>query len=223
MTGAHARRSRAWLLVPALVLIAAAGAVALVVTHSSSPSAAPGASPTASPGRHGFAFPPATVVVVRTEKGQSAVAAPRAAAGVASALNGFYDEAFVDPRTWTGGVPSASWNVFAQRVRPLAQRDSTSLALGRQAPSLASLGVTTSSLQVTVLLDPSGSASAAEAKVTLAAAGKLRDGTPVAVHSTASLFLTPTGSTWSITAYPDARTTVDTTGSATSQGASESP
>jgi hypothetical protein len=170
----------------------------------------PGVSPTV-PGRPTFLF--------RVEQASSAFTGKRAKAAAADAsieiaarLSTFYDTAFMDPDTWANGVPDDAWSVFDGTVVGQAERDARSLTLDGQSPRLVELEVTTSSLTVKVLLDPSGDPRAAGAEAEFVAVGTLEDGTKVDVTNLASFLLRPEGGVWFVIGYPNATTDVEAAG-----------
>ena len=126
-----------------------------------------------------------------------------ASTSVAS-LTGFYDSTLTRPSTWTRGVPDDTWDAFAPNVRDRATSDAKSLALGNQVPDLRSLGVGSATLDVTVLIDPSGHAQATVARVSIEAGGALDTGAPIQVTVDASFVLRRIDQRWLITGWPEA-------------------
>ncbi len=208
-------RLRNWV-VGCLVLLALAGGVTAFLLTRHHPVAHPGAhgspspSPSPIPPAEAFAFTTTTTDVVGvTSAGKPAAEA--LAATIRTSLTSFYQQAFATPSTWTKGVPASAWDVFASPVRPQAERDASSLALGRQAPGLVRLHVGEATLTVHVLVDGTGHPVSAFADVSVQATGSLKDGTTVEVTNTATLLFRRLDQAWVITGYPVAKTTVTST------------
>jgi hypothetical protein len=211
----RARRKR-WFNWAGLVLVAAAVAVLAVLISrntgsKTSPGGAggpsPGVSPTV-PGRPPFFF--------RVKEASSAVTGkPGKGAGddasieIAGRLSAFYDTVFMDPNTWAHGLPDDAWTIFDADIVDRAQGDADAFTLGGPMPELTKLTVTTSSLDVRVLLDRSGDPNAAAADVEFAAVGTLANGTMVNVDNHVTFFLRPKGGLWFVYAYPTANTDVE--------------
>lgn len=142
---------------------------------------------------------------------KAGVAEARATArSVRDSLSRFYDAAFFDPVGWAEGVPASAWEAFTAAAAESGRRDVAALTLGEVAQSVRSLEDSASSLSIRVLIDPSGHAQAAVAFVELRAEGLLADGGMVEVDHRARFLLRPAGERWLVTAYPAARTEIDT-------------
>jgi hypothetical protein len=150
-------------------------------------------------------------------------ASQAAASSVQSALSAFYDQSFLDPGTWTRGVPATAWNVFSPGLRSRAEQDSASLALGAQIPTLVRLSVTEASLSIRVLVNPRGGAEIAAADVRFIARGDLKDGRSVSLTNRASFLFQSVGGRWLIVGYPAASTDVATEPSPTPTASGTSP
>src|SRR5437867_1872411 len=131
-----------WLELAGFAAILAAIVVPLVFFggQSHTPTGSESLPPSSSPiPRTTFQFESAKVRI-SSLGGARAFAASRAAGeAIRVSLSRFYDQAFVDPAAWSNGVPSAAWDLFSPSVRPQAERDATSLALGSQVSALSSL------------------------------------------------------------------------------------
>jgi hypothetical protein len=215
-----------WSEVAGLAVLLTAIVVPLVLASPSSESAAgPAPPPPAlnSPPRPVFQFASPSVSVASLGPARGIVASQQAAPQVQAVLSSFYDQAFVDPSTWTKGVPAAAWNVFDQSVRAKAEQDATSLALGAQAPTLSHLDVTDSSLAVRFLVDPKGALSLAAADVRFTASGTLKDGQLLQVTNQATFLLRQVAGQWLIVGYPVASTRVESSAPPTPSPAATSP
>jgi len=205
------RRARVRVLVGVAVLALAGGALGFALTrHHAGPSTIAHGSPSPRspvPPAEPFAFTSTKTDVI----GVSAIgkaSAVQLATTIQASLVSFYQQAFATPSTWTRGVPASAWSVFSPAIRAQAERDSTSLALGAQAPDLLRLHVTDSTLTVHVLVDASGHPVSALADVTVQATGSLKDGEIVSVTNSASLLFRRLDQAWVITGYPAANTSV---------------
>lgn len=209
-----------------LVLQIAAGVVALALigwaiatmvggsttAPQGSGAPSPGVSPTV-PGRALFFFKIDDKPAAATGKRVPA-AADNAAVEIAGRLSAFYDTVFMDPATWSVGVPDKAWKIFDPAILDRAQRDADAFTLGDPPPDLAALAVDESALVVKILLDPNGRADAAVAEVTFVASGELKDGTGVEVTNHASLLLRVEGGLWFVFGYPNATTKVESAAAA---------
>ena len=200
-----------WLEVAGLAALLAAIVVPLVFLGGPSPPPAgppPGTAGTLGVARVSFQFGSAPVTISALGSVQAIAASHEAAETIRASLSRFYDQAFADPSTWTGGVPSSAWDLFSPSVRSQAQRDAASLALGRQVSGLAHLFVTQNSLFVRVLVDPRGRIEVSAADVRFAASGELGDGRFVDILDRASFLFRPESGRWMIAGYPTASLTL---------------
>ena len=163
----------------------------------------------APPPRVAFTFPSLDIVGMAVGGGGRSLAVEPAQL-IQAALSQYYDQAFLDPGSWTGGVPDAAWSVFDESVRDQAKKDESSLALGAAIPDLASLGVTKAKLTVHVLLDAKDNPAAAVADVVFLAAGAASDGGQVTVTNRATFLFRLFGKEWLIVGYPKTTTSVTT-------------
>jgi len=199
----------------AVIVIAAAAGSAIALfgkgtahrTPRTVSSATPGASPT--PARPSFVFALDQAVAVSTHGRNGQGIARDSAVEIDGLLSAFYDRAFLDPATWSKGLPASAWEPFDPSVRSHAMKDAGSLTLGPDAARVAELTVTHSSLSVRVLFDPAGSPIAAVADVAFHAAGRLGTGQQAEVSSAASFLLRVDAGQWVIVGYPSANTTLD--------------
>jgi hypothetical protein len=170
------------------------------------PSGSPTPSPTV-PARPPFVFRIDEVNPVKTEQ-SNAPAANDAAIDMAGRLSSFYDVAFLDPETWTQGLPDSAWNMFDDSVVKQAKKDADSLTLGDQAAGITSLQVDETSLAITVLLDPAGQPDTAVAEVSFSASGIRDGGESIEVTNSATFLFDQVGGSWVVIGYPNAKTTV---------------
>lgn len=207
------RRTLRWVLVGAGVLVVAAVVIALVAMGGGSPGNSPAGAPP--PSRAAFTFPLDKVSSVRVAAHGPTTSAQDVAAAVQSRLSDMYGTAFLDPRSWAGATPATLWQTFAPATRARAQGDAAAFTL-KGIGKVQDLKVTTSSLDVEVLYDPSGRPSAAIATVEFEASGQTGGGAPVNVVSTAHLLLRPASGQWFISGYPSASTRIAPQGSSAS-------
>jgi hypothetical protein len=185
--------------------LAVAGSVVYLAGHRHTRiRSAPRPSPSLGPAPL-FAFAPGPVETIPVAAGTSTQAATGAADSIRTALSGFYQSAFVDPRAWTA-VPAQAWTAFAPGVRRRAQGDAASLTLGSVEGTIASFLVTDSSLKISVLLDERGQPQAAFADVSFVATAVLVGGEKLQVENRAHYYLLPVAGSWLITGYPSAHT-----------------
>jgi hypothetical protein len=222
------RRRTGLLLALAIVLVVAGGAVAAIAllgsgggTTSVTPVKGPVGSATPPP-RTTFAFSVASVRPIALGSRQSKDAATEAADAIAKELSEFYDTAFADPHSWQTGVPDNTWSLFGEPVRDRAKSEANSFTPATTNVNLAKLNVTTSSLRVEVLFDPSGKLQAAFAHVIFEATGEIKGGQTVEVTNAVTFFLQPVSGQWVVTGYPSAKTTVEAGAPSPSSGASQS-
>ncbi|HEX8100031.1 MAG TPA: hypothetical protein VF660_07515, partial [Actinomycetota bacterium] len=148
----------------AIGVVVAAGAV-YAVTHK-------GRLPGPFGGKHAerpsFTFRFASVKGYKLgESSPSSGATEKAARDVQHALSEFYIDTFLDPNSWSDGVPEKTWDLFAPSARKQALRHTSSFTLGNVARSLQSLSVSGSTLSVRVLFGPTGKAEAVSAVAAL--------------------------------------------------------
>jgi hypothetical protein len=200
----------------AVLAVILVGALAYSLTHGSATSTSPGggsgnptppSGPPESPSRPVFFFRIDTKSPAYTGK-RAKTAADDASIEIGGQLSTFYDTAFVDPTTWTGGVPDRAWGIFDPSVLDLARKDAAALTMGDQAAGLLTITVKQSSLTVRVLLDPRGHPAAAVAEVEFVAVGKTKDGDALNVTNQASFLLRPENGLWMVVGYPSASTDV---------------
>jgi hypothetical protein len=202
-----------WLEVAGFAALLAAIVVPLLVF--SGPSSSPSGSETAPsvsfplPSRAPFQFESATVRISSLGKVRAFTASRAAGEAIRAQLSRFYDQGFVDPATWSRGIPVSAWGVFSSAVRAQAQKDAPSLALGNQLPGLTNLLIGDTSLSVRVLVDGRGRIQISAADVLFAATGYLRDGRIEDISSQASFLFRPESGRWMIVGYP--RATIDLT------------
>jgi hypothetical protein len=214
---AHAatRRTRIVIALVAVIAVAAAAVLVFMVTRGVGPSTAsggPGSRPSgspATPGRPAFFFRVESKAPAASGKHAPGAAAD-ASIEIAGRLSTFYDTVFMDPATWSGGVPDDAWDVFDPSVANRARNDAAAFTMGDRAPGLTSLEVSEASLTVKVLLDPKGRPAAAIAEATFVAAGTLEDGRTVDVTNHANLLMQEVDGRWFVFGYPDASTDVET-------------
>jgi hypothetical protein len=176
------------------------------------PGPLPGVGPTTTPtipARPPFFFPIKAEAPATTGKARPA-AARDASIEIGARLSTFYDTVFMDPATWTGGVPDDAWKVFDPSIVDRARADAEAFTMGGRAGGLATLSVTTSNLAVKVLLDPAGNPSTAVAEVDFVATGMTKDGQEVTVTNHVSFLLRPSRGLWVVFGYPSASTEVET-------------
>lgn len=169
---------------------------------------APGPTASPVPPRERLVLPLARTTTVKIAK-RNTRAARDAAAAIQATLSGFYDAAFMDPKTWTQGLPAGAWKAFAGSLRDRAQSDADALTLGTAAPTIERLAVTHASLSVRLLLDPRGRPTAAFASVALDASGAQAGGEPVVVTNRTIFLLRPSRGQWLVVGYPSASTNVE--------------
>jgi hypothetical protein len=219
MSGGPLRLAR--ILVAVLVLAVVGVSIAMVVARRHhSAVGAPGPSPSgtasspgpsASPPRVAFAFPAPEIIGLAVSGAGGRGLAVEPAQLIQTTLSQYYDQAFMDPATWTEGVPAATWSAFDASIRGQAKKDASSLALGATIPDLASLRVTKATLTVQVLLDAKDQPEAAEADVVFLATGADSKAGQVTVTNRATFLFRLVGGEWLIFAYPKTTTTVTTT------------
>jgi hypothetical protein len=218
-----------WSELAAFALLLAAIVVPLVLASPSSESAAgPSQPPPPINPRPVFQFASPTMSIAALGPTRGVAAAQAAAPRIQAVLSTFYDQAFVDPSTWTKGVPTAAWSIFDAPLRSQAQQDATSLALGAQAPTLTRLDVTDTSLSIRFLVDPGGGLAVAAADIRFTATGELKDGQALQVTNRASFLLRQVSGQWLIVGYPVASTRLDSSAPAptptpTQSGTSPTP
>lgn len=213
--GRHRRRptSRRWLASRlalaglALALLGASVPLALMrrAVSTQPPTVSP--SPTLPPIRPAFVFPLERVLTSSTGRNRRA-AVQEAAAAIQTTLSRFYDQVFLDPLAWKGGIPAETWDAFAASLRERAISDAESLTLADIGPQIARLFPDRSSLRVRLLLDPNGRPQAAVAEVTFRAWGSLLQGEGIEVLNEGSFLLRPGRGGWVVVGYPSATTTV---------------
>jgi hypothetical protein len=206
--GAPHPRIRRWIAVAIIVLVVAGVSAVLLARHGTkgSTSGTPGGS---SGPRASYVLPLVGLNQYRMRSGGSASTGTLVAAQIRDALSVFYDRAFLEPQTWSDGVPAQAWSVFAPDLASRAKADADSLSLGSSATRIGDLSVSSASLRVSVLFDPSGHATTATAVVELHASGTLKGGGAVQVAVNASYLLKPLSGRWVVVGYPVAKTTVD--------------
>lgn len=148
-------------------------------------------------------------------------ATERAARDIRHDLSEFYIDAFLAPQTWEEGVPEETWEIFAPAARRQAQRQSSSLTLGRVARSVTALRTTGSTLAVRVLFDSGGRPQAATAVALFKGNGQLRGGRRFGVSNRGGYVLRPGKDGWLIVGYPRVRTAIQPARG--SQGGGASP
>jgi hypothetical protein len=210
---ASGRRPLVWF-AAAVLALALAGLSVWLFTRGSTPSSrtgGPSVKPTVSPtvpGRPAFFFhiksrPPAATGRLNR------AAAEDAAIEIGSRLATFYDTAFMDPATWTNGIPKDAWAIFDPTVADRARNDAKAFTLSDRGSDLTKLSVTQSSLDVKVLLDPAGKPYGAAAQVVFNAVGTLQNGQTVNVTNHADLLWRLEQGQWLVIAYPSASTIVE--------------
>jgi hypothetical protein len=155
-----------------------------------------------------FAFADPVVTVKAFGNAPPAAATAKVAEEVRASLSSLYDRGFVDPKTWSDGLPPDIWSGFAQAAAGRAEGDASSLTLGRQ-PGLEQLEVTRSKLRVSVLYDAQRRAQAAIATVAFRAIGDMEDGSLLDLRSDATFLFRPVSGRWVITGFPASRVTAD--------------
>jgi len=213
----------------ALVLLVAliiAGVTFLLTNRSGSPTHAaqrPPSSPAAPP-RQPFLLPDPTITVSLLGPAKSWSAATPLAGQIQTDLSTFYDRVFVDPHTWSTGVPSDAWSLFAPDVQSRAEADAASLTIGSEAiHDVTALTVTHATLAIRVLLDGAGRPRLASADVTFDATGTVTGGAPLTITNRATFVFRAFSGQWLVVAYPVANTTVDAGAPSPSPSASSSP
>jgi hypothetical protein len=210
---AGGRRPLVWF-AAAVLALALAGLAVWLFTRGSTPSSrigGPAASPTVSPtvpGRPVFFFHIKSRSPAATGRLQRA-AADDASIEIGSRLSTLYDTVFMDPSTWTNGVPDDAWTIFDPSVADRARDDAKAFTLTDRVPDLTKLSVTKSSLDVKVLLNPAGQPFAAFADIEFVAVGTLQTGQTVNVTNHADLLLKLEGGQWFVVGYPSASTNVE--------------
>jgi hypothetical protein len=210
---AGGRRPLVWFAAAAVALVIAGLAVWLFTRGSTTsprtggPHATPAVSPTV-PGRPAFFFHILSRPPAATGK-RNRAAADDASVEIGSRLATFYDTVFMDPSTWMDGVPDDAWAIFDPSVADRAREDAKAFTLADRAPDLIKLSVTQSTLDVKVLLNPTGQPYAAIAEVAVLAVGTLQGGQTVNVTNHAELLLRTEGGQWFVVGYPSASTDVE--------------
>jgi hypothetical protein len=210
---AGGRRLLVWF-AAALLALALAGLAVWLFTRGSTPrsrTGGPGASPTVSPtvpGRPAFFFHISSRPPAATGKLNRA-AADNASVEIGGRLSTFYDTVFMDPSTWSNGVPDDAWTIVDPSVADRAKNDAKAFTLADRVPDLTKLSVTQSSLDVKVLLDPAGQPYEAAVVVDFLAVGTLQGGQTVNVTNNVDLLLRPEGGQWFVVGYPSATTNVE--------------
>ena len=195
-----------------VAVVAMAGVAAGVILSRDGPSGILKPGPTSSPTRQPFAFPAPRVIPVAVQHSRGTRAANQTATAIRDTLSGFYSQAFVDSEVWSGDVPDGAWEAFAPRARARARADAASLTVRAVGAPIQDLELTSASLTVRVLLDPSGHPVAADADAVFRATAKLRGGQSIEVANEASYVFRRASNRWLITGYPRARTEVSRTG-----------
>jgi hypothetical protein len=204
--------------------LAVAGVTLFVLTRSGTHPAMhhrAAASPAPTP-RTPFLLPDPIITISRLGSSSGEPAATALAGQIQTALSSFYDQAFMDPRTWTNGMPSSAWDIFAPEILAGAQRDADSLTLGIQPARVTGLRATDATLSITVLVDGSGKARLVLADVAFEASGTVVGGEPLTVTNKATFVFRVVDGQWLVVAYPVADTAV-TAQPAPSAPASASP
>jgi hypothetical protein len=207
----------------ALILIVVVAPIVFLLTRRSAKPTRSAPSPTStstSSARPQFAFAAPALVVEPLGRTKASKDTKVVAAQIQTDLSHFYDQAFVDPKTWANGVPASVWAPFAPGVKAKAEADAGSLTIGDLRVKLASLSVTRASLTVTLLIDPTGHLVAATADVSFVATGALFGGERVTVKNHNNFLYRKVGGGWVIVAYPLASTRVDAAPVAPSPSAS---
>jgi hypothetical protein len=196
-------------LILAAALVVAGGTLLLVIRSGDHRTTAHRtvASPSVSP-RTPFLLPDPSITISRLGSSTDTTGATALAGQIQTALSGFYDQAFMDPRTWTDGVPPAAWDVFAPDIRARAQQDAESLTLGLQPSRVTALQATQVTLAIRVLIDGSGKARLASVDVTFDATGTIAGGEPLTVTNRATFVFRAVSGHWLVVAYPVANTGV---------------
>jgi len=209
-----------------LAALSIAGVTFLLTNRAASPkkAAQPPASSPSAPPRQPFLLPDPTITVSLLGQAKSWQAATPLAGQIQTALSTFYDQAFVDPHTWTAGVPAAAWSIFAQDVQSRAKADADSLTIGSEPiHAVAGLNVTKATLSIRVLLDRAGRPHLASADVTFEATGTATGGAPLTITNRATFVFRAISGQWLVVAYPVADTSVDAGVPSPSPRASPSP
>ena len=189
------------------------------------PTTQPPPSPTPTlPPREPFAF--GITSLGTTSLGDRVVGARDAALGVRATLSGFYDTAFVNPKTFRDGIPGSIWQAFAPWVVPRARQDIPALTLGSVTRKVNNVKVVGARLDIRVLGNSDGVPYAAYAVVAFEGRGSMKNKDRLKVSNGGRYFLRSVGGRWLILGYPGVRTQVDTnqtpppspTGSPTSGG-----
>jgi hypothetical protein len=172
------------------------------------PPRAPGPGSPSAPPRAAFVLPLAKTSTVALRK-RNAGATRNAVTAIQTTLSGFYDAAFMDPKTWKEGLPSGAWEAFVEGLRDQAKADAGALTLGEAAATMERLDVTNASLSVRLLLDPKGRPTAAFATVVLDGSATLAGDEPVIVSNRATFLMRPSGGQWLVAGYPRVTTNVE--------------
>ncbi len=190
--------------------LAVAGVTLFVLTRSGTHPAMPhgAAASTAPTPRTPFLLPDPSITISRLGSSSGEPVATALAGQIQTALSSFYDQAFMDPQTWTNGTPSSAWDIFAPELRAGAQRDADSLTLGVQPARVTGLRATDATLSIRVLVDGSGKARLALADVGFEATGTVVGGEPIIVTSRATFVFRVVSGQWLVVAYPVANTEV---------------
>jgi hypothetical protein len=206
-TGRRRRRRRRTFRTVALALVALGAVLAFyLVTHKGQLPGPLGSKPA----RPSFAFRFSSIKGYQLgEHRPSSATTKKAAEAIQDSLSEFYVDAFLDPETWTKGVPSDAWKVFAPAARKQALRHTSTFTLGTVGRSVASLSVTRSSLAVRVLFGPTGRAEAASAVVVFQARGKTKSGQALELRNRGGLVFRPSSGEWVIVGYPKIRTSIE--------------
>jgi hypothetical protein len=159
---------------------------------------------TAGPPRVPFAFAAPRVRATSYAGGPSQKAARQVAEEVRAALSTQYDRAFVDPATWSNGLPPETWEAFAPEAARRAQKEARPFGLGK-VEGLEGLEVIEATLAVDVLQDPQKRPHSAFATVEFRATGARADGSTLEVRSKAVFLFRPTGGRWLIVGFPTAQ------------------
>jgi hypothetical protein len=207
--GSQPDQKRSWIAwaIGIVAGLALAGGVAwFVLTQGGVTPSPPGTPPV--PPRTPFAFVAPKLNVTSYTGKISPQAAEKAAEEIRTELSTLYDRAFVDPATWTNGLPPETWEAFDPRAAARAQKDAAAFGLGR-VEGLEELEVTESSLVVSVLEDPGRRPLSALAKVEFEATGALEGGSTLQVRNRAAYLLRQVRGRWLIVGFPSLRTKVD--------------
>jgi hypothetical protein len=208
ITPSRATRERSrrpwWVAVVVVLLAGAAVIVGLVVTgHDSIIPFVP------KPTRADFTFTLGGVSATPLGGKHSKSVAKQVAPEVQQTLSDLYGGLFLDPKVWSTAPPDDVWDHFTGPARRQAKADGAALGLGDLSGKIETLKVSSSSLQVHVLTDPSNNPVAAVAKVEFVADATTKDGQHVQITREAQYLLNEADGTWLISGYPLNRTSVD--------------